>query len=191
MKVAAIDIGIHNCAIAIEEFNEKVVFNTKDDVYMEGKLIFLEKIDFAPNVKGVKITNSVLNNITNYFESHIDLIKDCDFLFIEKQYKSFGAQNSTCIHIEHHIQGILLYFLKNTKVKVQLYSAKLKTKIFDTTHMTKIERKKFTTKEAIDLLLAREDYENLKLLNGSKKDDYADVIMMIQSYKARTYCKTI
>jgi len=183
--ICAIDIGIHNCAIAIEEFDSNKTFNSKDDIYMEGKIIFLDKIDFAPNIKNAKITNKVLINVSSYFENNLNLLKQCEYIFIEKQYKARGCQNNICIHLEHHIQGILLYLLKDTDINIKLYSSKLKTKTFDTSLMTKNQRKKFTVDETMNLLLAREDYENLKKISSGKKDDYADAIMMIQSYKSK------
>lgn len=188
MKVCAIDLGVHNSAIAIEEFEKvSITGSNKDELrdaaYMEGTLTFIDKVDFAPDVKGCKITNKVLNNVINYLESILDKLKECDIILIEKQYKTKGVQNSSCIHLEHHIQGVLLYLLKDTKTKVEPYAAKFKTKTFEETKMTKAQRKKWTVEEAANLLLAREDYDNIEIFNNRKKDDYADAIMMIQSYK--------
>jgi len=190
MRVAAMDLGIHNTAIAIEEFEKtNITGSSRDEIidsaYMEGKLVFIDKVDFAPDKKGTKITNAVLNNVTNYLESLIPELEKCDVVLIEKQFKTKGVQNATCIHLEHHIQAILLYLLKDTNCKVESYASKFKTKVFEESKMTKPQRKKWTVEQAGNLLLAREDYENCEIFNNKKKDDYADVIMMIQSYKVK------
>lgn len=188
MRICAFDLGCKNTAIAIEEFDKSHIKGStndelKDSVYTEGKILYLDKVNFTPDVKGTKITNKVLLNVTDYIEENLSRFKECDLILIERQYKTRGVQNSSCIHLEHHIQAILLYLLRNTKTRVEIYSAKFKTKTFDDSKMTKPQRKKFTINEASNLLLAREDYQNLEIMNKNKKDDYADVIMMIQSYK--------
>jgi len=186
--VCAMDLGIKNFAVAIEKFDLETILKSKKDiglensVYSEGTLTYLNKLDLAPGAIGKKITDSILIAATRYLVSIIDKLKECDVILIEHQYKFRNVQNSDCIHLEHHIQGILLYLLEDTKTRVKIFAARHKTKTFDNEKMTKPQRKAWTVNEASNILLARQDYENLALFKA-KKDDYADVIMMIQAYK--------
>jgi hypothetical protein len=190
MRVCAIDIGCHNSAFCIEEFDpSKITGSTKeeikDSVYMEGKITFIDKVDFAPDTKGAVITNKLLTNVTNYLLTILDKLEECDQILIEKQMNTKWVKNGPCIHLEHHILAILMYFFNDTKTNVEIYASKHKTKEFEKTKMDKDGRKKWTEAEAGDLLLAREDYENCEVFRGTKKDDYSDVIMMIQSFKVK------
>lgn len=183
MIVAAFDLGIHNTAVAIEEFNDKE--DSEDGVFSNGTILFIDKVDLAPGKKNAKMSDEVINNIMSYIETILDKLETCNVILIERQFKKAGKQNSCCIHLEHLIHTLLIYFFRGTKTKVIVYASKHKTKEFESKKMTKPQRKKWTVEQAGEIMMARQDYDTLKLLSSGKKDDYADVIMMIQSYKSK------
>lgn len=187
MRICAFDLGVKNFAVAIECFNKTKLNKNQDDVYMEGKLEFLDKQNFSPDTKGSKITNKILETLNEYIKTILSKLEECDIILIEKQFKCRGVQNATCIHLEHHLQGILMWALQHKKIKIEVYASRHKTKTFDENQMTKNQRKKWTVNEASNILLAREDYTMLDIFNKKKKDDMADVIMMIQAYKMNKF----
>lgn len=182
MRICAFDLGVKNFAVAIESFDRAKLTKSQDDVYMEGVIEFVDKQELS-DAKGGKITTKVLKNLNKYIQSLIPKLEKCDIILIEKQFKCRGVQNAACIHLEHHLNAILMWALASTKVKIEVYASRHKTKAFESNRMTKLERKKWTVEETTKLLLSREDYQTLDIFNKKKKDDMADVIMMIQAYK--------
>lgn len=182
MRVCAFDLGVKNFAVAIESFDRTKLNGQQDDVYMEGKIEFVDKQELSA-AKGGKITTKVLKTLNDYIKTLLPQLQTCDVILIEKQFKCRGVQNAACIHLEHHLNGILMWALSHTKTKIEVYASRHKTKAFESQKMTKIERKKWTVEETTKLLLSREDYDTLDIFNKKKKDDMADVIMMIQAYK--------
>ncbi len=100
MRGASIDIGIHNLAIVIEDFNveditkiENILPNKRylpsglptpafakilEQIYVNGKIIFRDKVDVGKNKK--MVDDEVLLNLTNYLES-LTILTTCH-LFI-------------------------------------------------------------------------------------------------------------
>ena len=77
--------------------------------------------------------------------------------------------------------------------KTQILGAKKEEKVTKTGKKTyKVmgdkERKTWSVKEGYYLLALREDYETMSEINGmKKKDDVNDVILQLQAYKYLTY----
>lgn len=207
MKVASFDIGSKNFAFTIEEFDEIKLgcikppsnrYNknwtstdewkhTLNEVYKNGRIELYMNIDLTKGIPPTKLKSYLHPDIFRNMIKELDKFKmffeEVDVVLVEQQV-SFGAKmNIKAVKIGAHCFNYFL--MRYPKIEVIEYPAYNKTKILGAIKgLTKPQRKKWSVEEAKHILDLREDYENLDHLKDSKKrDDLADVVTQLQSFK--------
>jgi hypothetical protein len=218
MRVASFDVGVFNTGIYIEDFDEKELENIKnihkskryissgeptkefqdilDFIYKNGKCIYIHKIKFLDEKKSVKyIDFDILSKITESIR-HLEILKTCDIILIEKQLDI----NKKAKRIENHISSIISMTINSASIiiynssnKTQVLGApkKVKNKKGKLQNMTKPMRKKWaceTTKYILSLRHNVELYEYL-FIENKKPDDECDCICQLQSAKYKIFCE--
>jgi hypothetical protein len=216
MKGLSIDIGVHNMAFYIEEFDADQVkklscpkslrydsngcpsLKWKDvlkNVYTNGKKIFHDKVDLSEE-KGVQFDIKIFINLSAYLEKNSKMFDDLDFIIIEQQMKN----NPMAQRLEQHCISWFTFMYLDTK-EIVVFPARNKTqvlgapkKIIDSKgklkKMTKPQRKKWACDEASYILGLRNDMESLHFifsLNKTKKDDLSDVIVQLNAFKIKCF----
>src|SRR6185437_16841542 len=118
MRGLSIDIGVHNMAFYIEEFNVEQLQKLAcpkilryDDngcptskwkdllnkVYTNGKKVFHDKVDLSTD-KGTLFDIQIFINLSNYLDSKTDEFDKVDFVVIEQQLKT----NPMAQRLEQH-----------------------------------------------------------------------------------------
>jgi hypothetical protein len=174
MKIASFDIGSRNFAFVVEEFDDNML-KCKDDVYENGKILTYVNIDLTRGGKDT-FKNMILELDKHSFDG-------VNVALIEEQMN----RNIKALKIS---QACITYWkIKYPECETIEYKSYYKTQILDAPKkMTKPQRKKWSVEEATTILVLREDYENLTYLScTSKRDDLADVITQLQSFKILRY----
>jgi hypothetical protein len=188
MRVCVIDPGIRNFALGIEEFSVTAMesSNSLVDVCSNGKVIMLELTDLAKDHNATKVSHFILNNLTLYLESILDLLSTCDAFIIEKQLKL----NPSAQWIEHHCYSFFISQFQSFRC-IASFPPKIKYSEFNYSGSRKSkDRKKWAAIKAIDILSMRGEHDIKKLIQYSKKnDDLGDVIIMTQAFKSRVFIK--
>ena len=123
MRVLSIDIGVHNTAFYLEEFNEDSIKNIittnnlpksekrfdqnglaigtykkiVDEVCQVGECIFVEKLNLSDK-KGVQFDLKIFINFTNFLNQNKSLMDTVDKVVIEQQLKT----NPMAQRVEQH-----------------------------------------------------------------------------------------
>ena len=215
MRAASFDIGIYNTGVYIEDFDEEKLQEIKniprksrckstgeptkeyqiilDEIYKNGKNVYIGKINFSTSVKKKYIDKETLDDISNVIKN-MEILSTCDFILIEKQLDI----NKKAKRIENHIHSILNFIFPD--VETIIYNASNKTQVLGAPKkvknskgklkkMSKPERKKWACKISKDILNIRGDtylYEYLFLQN-TKPDDECDCICQLQSAKYKIF----
>ena len=131
MRGLSIDIGVHNLALYIEEFDSQALSLLKQDfppekkryqfnnelvpaciplfqqVYRNGTCIFMDKVNLCQE-KGTRFNMTIFYNLTLYLHSIQSYIDTCSFVVIEEQLK----RNPMAQRVEQHcISWILIHYL--------------------------------------------------------------------------------
>lgn len=216
MKGISIDIGVHNFALYIEEFDitslktltfpkahrydvnggatEKFRNEVLNKVYSNGKKILLDRVDLS-TVKGNKFHIQTFINLSNYLESNKDHFIDCSFLIIEQQMRN----NPMAQRLEQHCVSWFSFMYLDT-IEIIVFPSKNKTrvlgapkKVYDKSgklkKMTKSQRKKWACDEASKIFTLRNDMETMKhiFVTNKKSDDLSDVSCQLQAFKIKCF----
>lgn len=209
--IASFDIGKKNFAFCVEEIEVEDLLKIQNipkplryykdgttkpdfskvvkDVCKTGKIILLENIDLTDNCENSKTLdpqvfinmNCILDKYKNYWD------KCCSFV-IEQQMGFGKKRNYMALKLGQHCFSYFLFNYSNFKETVEFPSYN-KTQIMGATKkMSKYERKMWAVKTSMDILLDRNDDVSLEnIQNRKKRDDVADVIVQLQSYKYLTF----
>ena len=203
MKGVSIDIGVHNFAIYIEEFDhnniktlscpkahrydnngeatEKFKTGVLNPVYSNGKKIFLDKVDLSDK-KGVQFDVKTFINLTSYLDSHMDKFDDCSFVIIEQQMRN----NPMAQRLEQHCVSWFTFTYLDTK-EIIIFPSKNKTRVLGAPKkvpdkksgvlkkMSKPQRKKWACDEASKIFTSRNDMETMKLIFVTNKSKADDM----------------
>lgn len=215
MRVISFDIGKCNFAFYIEEFNETQCESIKNipknkrfqadgtcseeykkiisDIYLNGNTILYKNLDLTKDTNKSKYLDQkvCLNMITE-----LDKVKDkldlCNIVVIEQQMSFKNSQNTMAIKLAQNCLSYFLHRYGDTK-EIFEFPAYHKTQILGAPKvggkaMSKPQRKKWATEKAIEILMERGETEALDLVSKSKKkDDLADVLLQLQSFKYLRY----
>lgn len=216
MRGLSIDIGVHNMAFYIEEFDiedikclscPKILRYDSNGcptdrwrdilkkVYTNGKKILHSRVDLSLD-KGTQFDIGIFINLTNYLDSISNEIDKVDFIIIEQQMKT----NPMAQRLEQHCVSWVSFMYLDTK-EVIVYPSRNKTQVLGAPKkvadskgklkkMTKPQRKKWACDEALYILNLRDDMESIHFifsLNKSKKDDLSDVIVQLNSFKIKCF----
>lgn len=211
MYVISFDIGKCNFAFYIEEFDEEKLralqcipktkrFNSDgtvsaeytkliNDISLNGTTVLFQNLDLTANTEKNKYLDQrvCLNMISalDKFKEHID---KCDIVIIEQQMSFKAAQNTMAIKLA---QNCASYFLHRygTEKEIIEFPAYHKTQVLGAPKkLTKPERKRWATEKALEIIMDRGELETLEQISGKKKkDDLADVLIQLQSFKFLRY----
>jgi hypothetical protein len=112
----------------------------------------------------------------------------CSIIVIEQQMSFKAAQNTMAIKLGQHCYSYFLFRYGESKEIVE-FPAYYKTQILGAPKkLTKPERKKWATEKALEILMERGDVSTLdEITSHKKKDDLADVLIQLQSFKFLRY----
>jgi len=176
--------------------------NILKSLFLNGKLILFKNSDLTSGCKkGVYLDPETFHNMTDLLDKHRDYWGKCESFVIEQQM-SFGKKHNTlALKLGQHCFSYFAITYGRFKNviefpsyhKTQVIGApkiQNKTKTGKVTYkaLDKPARKKWSVVMAKEILEERDDQDTLKFLSSSKKkDDLADVIVMLQSWKYITY----
>jgi hypothetical protein len=201
MRGLSIDVGIHNLAIYIEEFdqcslqdvclpkekkrygfNNEILPNCREgmsQVLKNGKVIFMDKVNLSQK-KGAQFDIQIFRNLTIYLDRIKDKIDVCSFVVIEEQLK----RNPMAQRVEQHcISWVLINYLNLPIIR---FPSRNKTNVLGAPKLKQVgtrfvkfkknERKPFIKKwscmKAKEILTLRGDQETIDFIfNGHKKHD--------------------
>lgn len=215
MRGLSIDIGVHNMAFYIEEFDYIPIENLSCDlkirydkngepsekwkcilenVYKNGKNIFLDRVNLSEE-KGTDFNLLYFINLTTYLDSIKNLIDTCSFIVVEQQVK----RNPMAQRLEQHCISWLTFTYLDTK-QIIVFPASNKTRVLGAPKrvlsndkyikFTKYMRKKWACDRALDIFSLRNDIKSIDYIfnkNKSKKDDLSDVVVQIQAFKIKCF----
>jgi len=203
MKGISIDIGVHNFAIYVEEFDvedlkkllcpktqryddngeatDRFKSQVLSHVYNNGTKIFLDLVDLLPGRKGVAFDVQMFINLTNYLDKHRDLFDDCSFVIIEQQMKT----NPMAQRLEQHCVSWFTFTYLDTK-EIIIFPSKNKTRVLGAPKkvvdkkgllkkMTKVQRKKWACDEASNIFTLRNDMETMSQIFVTHKSKRDDL----------------
>jgi hypothetical protein len=211
MHIISFDIGKCNFAFYIEEFQEADLEPIKNipkikrfqadgtptpefqkilsEIYLNGNTILYKNLDLTGNTKKEKYLDQkvCLNMITE-----LDKVKDkldlCSIIVIEQQMSFKNTRNTMAIKLAQNCASYFLHRYGETKEIVE-FPAYYKTQILGAPKvggkaMSKPQRKKWATEKALEIIMERGEAESLEHITKSKKkDDLADVLLQLQSFK--------
>ena len=171
-----------------------------DKLYKTGTTILHVNTDISQgcNTKIKSVDNKILLNMNDLLDKYHEYWSKCSSIVIEQQMQ-FGRfkQNTKAVKIGHHCQSYFLCKYKDKHIiefpsyyKTQILGCqkikgkKYKNGNYSWKSISKPNRKKWAIVKATDILkLRNEENHILNIKNKSKKDDLADTLVQLQSYK--------
>lgn len=210
MFILSFDIGKCNFAFYIEEFDEtKIKENIipkstrfhdngtpKEDyaqllsrVYLNGNTVLFKNLDLTKDTKKDKyLDQKVCLNMITELDKYKEWIDKCSIIIIEQQMSFKNVRNTMAIKLAQNCASYFLHRYGLTKEIVE-YPAYHKTQVLGAPKiggkaLSKPQRKKWAVEKAFDILMERGETDFLEELSKSKKkDDLADVLIQLQSFK--------
>ena len=215
MYVISFDIGKCNFAFYIEEFDEKKLealksipkikrFNTDgtptddyakllSEIYLNGNTVLYQNLDLTEGTEKNKyLDQKVCLNMITALDKFKEQIDKCSVVVIEQQMSFKAAQNTMAIKLGQNCASYFLHRYGTDKELVE-FPAYHKTQVLGAPKkggkaMSKPERKKWSTEKAIEIIMERGEMDTLDNIAGKKKkDDLADVLIQLQSFKYLRY----
>lgn len=212
---ASFDIGKCNFAFYIEEFNTgnmstltniprnkrynpdglptKEFEEVMSSIYLNGNKILYKNLDLTHGTEKSKyLDKKIYINMINALDEYKEYFEKCSIIIIEQQMSFKSAQNTMALKLGQHCYSYFAIRYGETKEIVE-FPAYYKTQILGAPKkggkaMSKPERKKWSTEKAVDILMERGDMETLEeIVSKKKKDDLADVLIQLQSFKFLRY----
>ena len=172
--------------------------NILDKVYMTGKIILYENTNITAGCEKNKyVEQRLFYNMQILLDNYVSYFDKCSIIIIEKQMAFGKIINTMALKLGQNCMSYFIFKYGMSKEIIE-FPAYHKTQILGCskilthskkgtikyTSITKTNRKKWSIKEALNILTLREDIENLNhLSNSKKKDDLADTLTQLQAYK--------
>lgn len=162
-----------------------------NEVILCSKTVLCENIDITMGEKmknSKNLTDKMLLNINTYLQENKNILDKCDVILIEKQMSFKGKNNPMAIKIAHFCYSWFLINYGESK-KIIDFMAYNKTQVMGAqNNMNKAMRKKWSSKQCVDIWNARKDDIMIKKLEKiKKKDDIGDTLLMCLSYIIMDY----
>lgn len=166
-QIVSIDPGIKNYAIRIEKrVNETVTTIVMDKFSIQTDSIICK-------------TYQMLTDFLNKYKEFYDY---CDLIIIEKQL----PKNYKAVRISQHTITYFSIYLFNKPLLPMIIELdpKIKNKVLNIPKNIKSKQLKiWSVNKAKELLIQRNDYNGIKILNNFKKqDDLSDAICQIEAF---------
>ena len=172
--------------------------NILKQVWTNGKTILFKNNDLTKNCKkGTYLDTEVYHNMIDLLDQHGTYWDNCHTIIIEKQM-SFGKKNNTmAVKLAQHCWSYFAFRYGRFKqlvefpayYKTQILGApklekKLKNGKISYKSIDKHARKKWSIVQTTEIFNDRQDENTMVDLNSNKKkDDLADCVTQLQSYK--------
>ena len=180
VKVISIDPGIRNLALRVESRG------IRSNCYPIKTLVF-EKLRISEEERRLNgNVDQLFFLVTKFLDKYRDIFKECHMLIIERQLPI----NYKAVRVSQHIVSYFLFLFKNLMPALPLIyevDPKLKSKQLGASkHLNERGIKQWSVDISKELLVKRQDYDALKILekNKTKSDDLADAVVQIESYFA-------
>ena len=176
--------------------------NILDNVCNNGKIILYKNTNITSGCsKNNYVEQRLFFNMQCLLDEYVSYFDKCSIIIIEKQMAFGKIINTMALKLG---QNCMSYFIFKYGMFKQIieFPAYHKTQILGCTKLetrnkkgnikwisvNKATRKKWSIKEAINILELRNDAENLiHLSNSKKKDDLADTLTQLQAFKYITF----
>jgi hypothetical protein len=174
-----------------------------DKVYLSGKKILLCNYDLTENTNKDKYYDKdICYNMNAILDSYSEYWDKVSFVIVEQQM-AFGKKvNTMALKLGQNCKSYFMFNYAKDEIQIVEFPAYHKTQVLGAKKEEKTtktgkktykvmgdkERKKWSVEEGTYLLCLREDYETLNEIQGmKKKDDVNDVILQLQAYKYLTF----
>ena len=174
-----------------------------EKVYLTGKKILLCNYDLTENTNKEKYYDKdICYNMNAVLDTYAEYFDDVSVVIVEQQM-AFGKKvNTMALKLGQNCQSYFMFNYKKDELQIVEFPAYHKTQVLGAKKDEKTtktgkktykvmgdkERKAWSVKEGFYLLALREDYETMSEINGmKKKDDVNDVILQLQAYKYLKY----
>ena len=158
-------------------------------LYSNSKTVFFKNTDLTNKAMKV-LDHEVFHLLTDLLDEYVSYWDKCAVIILEKQMSFRGVYNVSALKLGQHCYSYFVFKYSRFKQIVE-FPAYHKTQILGapktkketkkkTTYkaMDKPTRKKWAINKAMEVLLDREDFENMsKIESVRKKDDIADCIL--------------
>lgn len=172
-------------------------------VYLTGNKILYQNLDLTKGAaKGKYLDSIVYYNMISALDKFKYIFDRCSIIVIEQQMSFKQAQNTMALKLGQHCHSYFIFrypitqdgdFVFDESKEIIEFPAYYKTQILGAPKingkaMAKPERKKWATEKAMSILLERGDTDTLdEIANSKKKDDLADTLIQLQSFKFLRY----
>lgn len=178
-----------------------------DQVYANGRIVLYKNLDLTENCDPrAKLDPETFHNMTDALDKYVNYWDKCSAFVIEEQM-SFGKKiNKMAMKLGQHCYSYFTFKYGRYKSIIE-FPAYHKTQILGAPKvegkpyksgkirykaMEKPQRKKWSVEKAIEILTNRGEMDILdNLTSAKKKDDLADVLTQLQSFKYRVYVDKI
>lgn len=179
MYIASFDIGKRNFAFCVE----RVEYS--DNMYSHEEIVLLKNVDLTSNTVQSKTIDPLwFINMNHILDTYKTIWDKCSYIIIEKQM-GFGKNiNYMALKLGQHCYSYFTFHYARFKVIID-FPAYHKTQILNAPlKMNKYQRKKWAVEKVLEILQNRDDTLSMQIISEySKKDDLADVILQLQSFK--------
>lgn len=177
VQVISIDPGIRNLALRIES---RGISNSNVPI----KTVVFEKLHIKEEDRQlIGNVDQLYFLITNFLDAYLEIFKRCHIMLIERQLPT----NYRAVRISQHIISYFLFHFKNLTPSLPMIfevDSKLKGKQLGfSKHLNERGLKLWSVDYAKSLLVKRQDYIGLEILQKmKKKDDHSDCVLMIEAF---------
>ena len=179
INIISIDPGIRNLAIRVESRP------VRKDVISPIKTLIFDKLRISENDRKMEENIDKLYFLVSQFlDQYLSIFKTCHMLIIERQL----PMNLKATRIAQHIISYFMLHLKDIIPSLPMIfeiDAKLKGReLGASTHLNERGIKQWSIDYCKILLVKRQDYEGLEILEKHKRkaDDVADTLVQIEAF---------
>ena len=167
-------------------------------IYTNGQTVLYKNLDLTENTNKSKyLDKKIFTNMITALDQYKSFFDKCSIIVIEQQMSFNKAQNTMALKLGQHCFSYFLFRYQDQEKEIIEFPAYYKTQILGAPKvlhekkmkaMSKPERKKWAVDKAIEILMQRGDMTTLdELTRKRKKDDLADVLLQLQSFKFLRY----
>jgi hypothetical protein len=171
-------------------------------VFSNGKLLLYKNLDLTKNGD---VLSEIFNVMIDELDKYTSFWDKCSIFVIEEQM-CFGKKvNKIALKLSQHCYSYFLFKYGRFK-KVVEFPAYHKTQVLGAPKVEKLnkkkeirykamekkDRKKWSVNQAIEILTSRGEIDFLEdLTSVNKKDDLADVVTQLQSFKYKAFVEKV
>ena len=176
VKIISIDPGIRNLAIRVESRGIRSDQPIKTVVFDKLRISDADRT-IDNNV------DKLYHLVTMFLNQYLEIFKTCHIVIIERQL----PMNLKAVRISQHIITYFMIILKDIVPSLPMIfeiDSKLKGReLGSSNHLNERGLKQWSIDHCKSLLVKRQDYYGLELLNKQKKkDDVADCVCQIEAF---------